>query len=389
MIRLLAKIFIHNSEDVTNPEVRRSYGILCGACGIGINILLFLGKLFAGFISGSIAIMADAMNNLSDAGSSIITLLGFKLSGQEPDPEHPFGHGRMEYLSGLFVSVAILLMAFELLKSSFDKILHPEAITFSIPVVIILLVSILGKIYMFSYNHSVAKKINSPSMDATAKDSLSDTLSTTLVLLATLVAHFFQIQIDGYCGLLVAVFIFFTGISAMKETIAPLLGQAPEEDFVKGIEQLVLSHEGILGIHDLIVHDYGPGRVMISLHAEVPSDGDLLELHDIIDNIEHELREKLHCEATIHMDPVCMNDSETQEMKSFITGVLCEIDSSLTLHDFRVVSGTTHTNLIFDIVLPYKYHLTDDEVKSQIIEKVHSYNEKYFCVIQVDKKYTK
>ncbi len=298
MITLLSHLFIKDHKNYTSPRVRQAYGMLCGAVGIGLNILLFLGKWLAGTLSGSIAITADAFNNLSDAGSSVITLIGFKLSGQKPDPEHPFGHGRMEYISGLFVSVAILIMGFELIKSSIEKLLHPEPIESSPVVMGILAASILVKVYMFYYNHSLSKKLQSAAMNATAMDSLSDTVSTTLVLAATLISHFTGLLLDGWFGVMVGVFIFYTGINTMKDTIDPLLGQKPNEELVSEIEQLVTSHPVVYGIHDLIVHDYGPGRLMISLHAEVSSDGNILEIHDEIDNIENELQEKLHCAAT-------------------------------------------------------------------------------------------
>lgn len=387
MITLLSRCFIKNRENVHDPKVRQAYGVLCGAAGIALNLLLFTGKIFAGFLSGSIAIMADAANNLSDAGSSVITLIGFRMAGQKPDPHHPFGHGRIEYLSGLFVSIAILLMAAELIRTSFQKILHPEQIFFSPLIVVILLVSILVKLYMAFYNHNVGKKIGSAAMKATATDSLSDTLATSVVLLATLCSHFFDFLIDGYCGILVGLFILFAGIKAAKDTISPLLGQPPEPEFVEKIESIVMAHEGILGIHDLIVHDYGPGRIMISLHAEVPADNDILPLHDLIDNIEHELHRKLQCEAVIHMDPICIGDAETLQMKEIVKEIVMEIDTRLSLHDFRIVKGPTHTNVIFDLVIPYKFERTDAETVSLIQKKVQDYNPSYYTVIDVDRSY--
>ncbi|MBP3501240.1 MAG: cation transporter, partial [Oscillospiraceae bacterium] len=301
MITLLSRWFIRDRDHVTDPAVRRAYGQLCGLTGIGLNVLLFIGKFLAGTISGSIAITADAFNNLSDAGSSVITLLGFRLAGRKPDPEHPFGHGRIEYISGLIVSGLILLMGAELAKTSFDKILHPAAVDFSVIAMVILAVSILVKLYMSLYNRQIGKKINSAAMAATAADSISDAISTSAVLAAMLVAKFSGLMIDGYVGMIVAVLILISGVKAAKETIAPLLGQAPETEFVQQIERIVMSHPPICGIHDLVVHDYGPGRVMISLHAEVPAGGDMLELHDVIDNAEIALRRELNCEAVIHM----------------------------------------------------------------------------------------
>lgn len=388
MVTILSKIFIKNREDTDSPEVRQAYGVLSGAVGIFFNILLFCGKIFAGLLSNSIAITADAVNNLSDAGSSVITLIGFKMAGQKPDPDHPFGHGRIEYLSGLAVSAAILLMAFELIKSSIEKIIHPVETVFNPIIIAILLISILVKCYMFLYNRSISKKIHSEAMMATASDSLSDTLSTTVVLLTTLAAHFTGLHLDGICGILVGLFILYTGITSAKDTLNPLLGQAPDPEFVKEIEELVMSYENVIGIHDLIVHNYGPGRLMISLHAEVPADGDILELHDMIDNIERSLRDKLKCEAVIHMDPVCINDPEVSELKQKVYSFLKELDSSLTLHDFRIVKGPTHTNIIFDIVLPYDFRLSDDAVCAFMEEKIRELDARYFAVINVDKKYT-
>ncbi|MCI6005517.1 MAG: cation diffusion facilitator family transporter [Blautia sp.] len=388
MITLLSSLFIKDHKNYTSPRVRQAYGMLCGAVGIGLNILLFLGKWLAGTLSGSIAITADAFNNLSDAGSSVITLIGFKLSGQKPDPEHPFGHGRMEYISGLFVSVAILIMGFELIKSSIEKLLHPEPIESSPVVMGILAASILVKVYMFYYNHSLSKKLQSAAMNATAMDSLSDTVSTTLVLAATLISHFTGLLLDGWFGVMVGVFIFYTGINTMKDTIDPLLGQKPNEELVSEIEQLVTSHPVVYGIHDLIVHDYGPGRLMISLHAEVSSDGNLLEIHDEIDNIENELQSKLHCAATIHMDPIVTNDEEVVHMRFTVQNLVQQMDSDFKMHDFRMVKGPTHTNLIFDVVVPYKSPYTDVQVLTQLKEQIRQIQDgNYYAVIQIDREY--
>lgn len=387
MVTLLSKIFIKNREDIKNPQVRLAYGMLCGAVGIFLNLCLFTGKFIAGTISHSIAITADAFNNLSDAGSSIITLIGFRMAGQKPDSDHPFGHGRIEYVSGLLVSVIILLMGLELLKSSVSKIIHPENLSFSPVILIILLASILIKCYMYLYNNRLGKKLESAAMCATATDSLSDTLATTVVLIATLVAHFTDLAIDGWCGILVGIFICYAGFNTAKDTISPLLGQAPEKEFVQQVNDIVMAHEGIIGIHDLIVHNYGPGRVLISLHAEVPADGDILVLHDLIDTIEHELRDTLNCHAVIHMDPVQMGDEETARLKTLVSSYLAEIDTSLTMHDFRIVTGPTHTNLIFDVVTPYQFPMSDNELIAKITERIQRDNPNYFAVIEVDKTY--
>lgn len=386
MITFLSKFFIREKQD--KNKIRQEYGMLCGITGIILNIFLFAGKFMAGTISNSIAITADAINNLSDAGSSVVTLIGFKLAGAKPDPEHPFGHGRIEYVSGLVVAAAILLMAYELVRDSISKIIHPEETEFSTLIVVILVVSILVKIYMYSYNNSIGKKIDSAAMRATAMDSLSDTCATAVVLAATLVGHFTGLYIDGYCGALVGVFIFYAGINAAKETLNPLLGQPPEEEFVQQINQIVMAHEEVCGIHDLIVHDYGPGRQMISLHAEVPAEGDILEVHDIIDNIENELRAKLGCDATIHMDPVVTSDEHISEMKAAVVSIIRGIDEVINIHDFRVVVGPTHTNLIFDVLVPYKFYISDEELTAMIEREVkRKLGNNHNVVLKVDKSY--
>ena len=389
MVGLLAKLFIKNTDTQESQKTRQAYGVLCGLAGIFFNVLLALAKFIAGLLSGSIAIMADAANNLSDAGSSLIVLFGFKLAGQKPDPDHPFGHGRVEYISGLLVSMLIIYMAVELLKSSVDAILHPEEIKFEPVILVILLASIFVKFYMFLYNRKFGKKIRSEAMLATSMDSLSDMGATAVVLVSMLVSHYTSLQVDGICGVLVALLIFYAGFTSAKETINPLLGQPPEPEFVKRIEEIVLSEEDIIGIHDLIVHNYGPGRVMISLHAEVPADGDILALHDMIDNVEHCLKNELHCAAVIHMDPVCTKDEHTLELKRVVTNIVKEVDPILSIHDFRVVKGPTHTNLIFDMVVPFDFRLSDVDVADQVQNKLWKYNPAYFAVIEIDKAYTR
>ena len=388
MITFLASLFIKDSKNYKEPSVRQAYGVLSGAVGIGLNILLFFGKWLAGTISGSIAIIADAFNNLSDAGSSIITLIGFRLSGQEPDPEHPFGHGRMEYISGLLVSVAILVMGFELIWSSIGKLRSPEPIESSALVFGILIASILVKLYMFFYNHSLSKKIESAAMKATSVDSLSDTVATTLVLIATLISKYMGLLLDGWFGILVGLFILYTGGSTLKETIDLLLGQPPKQEFIDEVKEIVLGHSMVHGVHDLIVHDYGPGRVMISLHAEVDVNGDIQDIHEQIDHIEHELQEKLHCSATIHMDPIVTDDKEVLAMKAKVEEMVHFLDESFSMHDFRMVRGSTRTNLIFDVEVPRKTSYTDNEIVNWLKERIHELpGSKYFAVIQIDHEY--
>lgn len=388
MITFLASLFIKDSKNYKEPSVRQAYGVLSGAVGIGLNILLFFGKWLAGTISGSIAITADAFNNLSDAGSSIITLIGFRLSGQEPDPEHPFGHGRMEYISGLLVSVAILVMGFELIGSSIGKLRSPEPIESSALVFGILIASILVKLYMFFYNHSLSKKIESAAMKATSVDSLSDTVATMLVLIATLISKYTGLLLDGWFGILVGLFILYTGGSTLKETIDLLLGQPPKQEFIDEVKEIVLGHSMVHGVHDLIVHDYGPGRVMISLHAEVDVNGDIQDIHEQIDHIEHELQEKLHCSATIHMDPIVTDDKEVLAMKAKVEEMVHFLDESFSMHDFRMVRGSTRTNLIFDVEVPRKTSYTDNEIVNWLKERIHELpGSKYFAVIQIDHEY--
>ena len=388
MITFMASLFIKDSKNYKEPSVRQAYGVLSGAVGIGLNILLFFGKWLAGTISGSIAITADAFNNLSDAGSSIITLIGFRLSGQEPDPEHPFGHGRMEYISGLLVSVAILVMGFELIGSSIGKLRSPEPIESSTLVFGILIASILVKLYMFFYNHSLSKKIESAAMKATSVDSLSDTVATTLVLIATLISKYTGLLLDGWFGILVGLFILYTGGSTLKETIDLLLGQPPKQEFIDEVKEIVLGHSMVHGVHDLIVHDYGPGRVMISLHAEVDVNGDIQDIHEQIDHIEHELQEKLHCSATIHMDPIVTDDKEVLAMKTKVEEMVHFLDESFSMHDFRMVKGSTRTNLIFDVEVPRKTSYTDNEIVNWLKERIHELpGSKYFAVIQIDHEY--
>lgn len=390
MIKLLSRIFIKDYNNYESPAVRSSYGVLCGGFGIFLNILLFIGKFLAGTLAKSVSITADAFNNLADAGSSIITLLGFRLARQKPDTKHPFGHGRIEYIAGLLVSAAIILMGFELAKSSISKIISPEPIEFSVLTAAILVCSILVKLYMVFYNKSIGKKIKSATLGATALDSCSDCIATSVVLVSSLIAHFFKINIDGYCGVLVAAFVIYSGIRALQETITPLLGQAPDREFIERIQKLIEEFPEITGIHDLIVHDYGPGRLMISLHAEMPvyEDSDIFAMHDIIDNAERLLSKELECLVTIHLDPTRSNDEKVAELKAKTVNVLHGISPELSLHDFRVVPGPTHTNLIFDVVVPFDLKLKEDEITEKLNSAVSEWDDaKYYVVVSFDRPY--
>lgn len=387
MIRLLAGLFIKNKEQMEKPEVRRAYGMLCSIVGIALNVVLFGGKYLAGVLSGSIAITADAFNNLSDAGSSVITLVGFKFSGMKPDKDHPFGHGRIEYLSGLGVAMLIVLMGFELFKSAIGKIMNPEPVETSVLTVAILGISVCVKLYMSFYNRSIGNKIDSEAMKATATDCLSDSVATSAVLISMLAAYFTGVMIDGWCGLVVAVMVLYAGYKAAKDTIDPLLGGPPSKEYVNRIRDIVMSHEEIIGIHDLVVHDYGPCRCMISLHGEVPANGDIIALHDLIDHIEKELEEKLGCEAVIHMDPLETDNEIIKEMKhELLTHINSELPG-VSIHDFRMVQGPTHTNLIFDAVVPYGASMTNEEIQEALEKLVRKHWEKCFAVVHVEQSY--
>ena len=372
MISLLARLFIRDRENVADAAVRRAYGMLCSLTGIGLNVLLFLGKYLAGQLSGSIAMTADAFNNLSDAGSSIITLLGFRMAAKKPDPGHPFGHGRIEYLSGVAVSLIIIVVGVQLGLESIEKIKSPEAVDAGLLPMLVLVASICVKGYMFAYNRGIGRKINSPGMSATAVDSLSDCIATGVVLISMLLSRFADINADGWGGAAVAAFIIVSGFRTAKETLSPLLGNPPDPQLVQDISELVLAHPEVMNIHDLIVHDYGPGRLMVSLHAEVPGDGDVFELHDAIDTIEYELQSKLGCAAVIHMDPVSPDGTKTAHMRDELAEAAKAIDPRLSIHDFRIVDGPTHTNVIFDAVLPNDSRLTEEEAKAQLETLVHS-----------------
>lgn len=387
MITLLARLFIKDRDRVQDAAVRRAYGMLCSLTGIGLNVLLFFGKYLAGQLSGSIAMTADAFNNLSDAGSSVITLLGFRMAAKKPDPGHPFGHGRIEYLSGVAVSLIIIVVGVQLGIESVHKIMEPEAVDAGLVPMLVLVASICVKGYMFAYNRGIGRKINSPGMSATAVDSLSDCIATGVVLISMLLARFANINADGWGGAAVAAFIIFSGFRAAKETLSPLLGNPPDAQLVKDISDIVLSHPEVMNVHDLIVHDYGPGRLMVSLHAEVPGDGDIYALHDAIDTIEYELESKLGCAAVIHMDPISPDGTKTAHMRDELAEAVKAIDPRLSIHDLRIVDGPTHTNVIFDAVLPNDSALTEDEAKSALETLVHSLWQNSHPKVHIDRPF--
>ena len=384
MISLLSKWLIKNRDNVADPEVRRKYGVLAGGVGICLNLLLFVLKLFTGLHTGAISVIGDAFNNLSDAGSSIVTLIGFRFAGKKPDTDHPFGHGRIEYISGFIVSAAILVMGLELAKSSISKIRNPEPVETGLTAVLILAASICVKMYMSFYQRRLAKKLRSSAMRATATDSLSDAAATGVVLAALLVQRYFRVKIDGWCGVLVSLFILYAGISAAKETLSPLLGNPPAPELVERIRTIVLSHPEIIGMHDLIVHDYGPGRIMVSLHGEVDGAGDVFALHDQIDHIERELEEKLGCSAVIHMDPVETDNEAVRRLKAEAEEKAGNIHSLLTIHDFRVVSKRSGMLILFDLVVPPAAKVDGAEAVKILTEALSASHPEYQIQIHVD-----
>lgn len=383
----LCRRFVKDSDNIDDPKVRFAYGRLAGIVGIVCNLLLCGFKLLAGILAGSLAMIADAFNNLSDAGSAIVTLIGFKLAGAPPDKDHPFGHGRMEYLSAMGVAVLIIIAGFELATSAIDKMIHPSAPSFSLVSTIILAVSILVKLWMALFNRRIGKKIRSDALCAAGLDSRNDVICTSVVLISSVLGLWIPISIDGYVGMAVALFVIWSGFTVIRDTVSPLLGQAPDPELVQNIQQTVLSHEGVVGIHDLIVHDYGPGRVMVSLHAEVPVDQSISKSHDIIDNIEMELQEKFNILSCIHMDPIDADNPETQRLKALTIRLMNEVDERLTLHDFRVVTGDSHTNLLFDLVVPHGY-ANRQEAASRLQDAIHAHDPKLFAVVKVECSYT-
>lgn len=387
LIKLLTRWFVREAENVTAPSVRAAYGKMAGLVGILANVLLFGGKVLAGVLSGSVAIIADAFNNLSDAGSSIVTLIGFRLSSAPPDKEHPFGHGRMEYLSALTVAALIMVAGVELATSAVDKILHPEPAEFSLISAAILVASIGVKAWMAYFNTKIGKRIDSDALTATATDCRNDVLCTAVVLASSLFTYFTHINIDGWVGAAVALFVIWSGFSILRETVSPLLGQAPDPALVDEIRRIVLEQDGIVGIHDLIVHNYGPGRCIVSLHAEVPCDADILYSHEIIDLTERQLSEELNLIACIHMDPIDTKDERVNELRATVAEIIGQIDAGLSMHDFRVVFGEHRSNVIFDVVVPFDY-TGADTLQHEIEQRLQAVAPQFFVVITVDRDYS-
>ena len=387
MNEFLFRRFIKDYENVKDSKVRDNYGKMAGIVGIISNSLLCIMKILIGWISGSIAIIADGLNNLADASSSVITLAGFKLASMPEDEKHPYGHARIEYLAGMAVSVMIILVGVELGKSSLDKILHPSPLEFSWTLVIVLLIAVAIKIWQARFNISAGKRIDSLALMATGADSRNDVISTCVVLAGILFGHFTGIQIDGYLGLLVALFILWSGISLVRETVSPLLGEAPDSELVKQIAQIAKSHEGVLDIHDLTVHNYGPGKIFASIHIEVDAAVDVMLSHDLVDNIEHEIAEKLNIIVTAHLDPVDLTAPHRAEIMKIINKTIAPMEGVLNMHDLRMVSGPTHTNVIFDIVLDQNCRISEEEIKSEIEKAIHEDYPNFFTVVDFDKNY--
>jgi len=388
MTKLLIRLFIGKETDEMDVSLRAKYGKMAGMVGIICNVLLFAAKFLIGTLSKSVAITADAVNNLSDASSSIVSLLGFKLGSRPADEEHPYGHARYEYLAGLTVSVMILVIGVELLKSSIKKILHPQPTEFSWVFVVVLLLAIAMKLWMMVFNRTIGKKIQSQTLFATAADSRNDVITTSAVLAATLIAYFASINLDGFMGLLVALFILYSGIGIIKDTLDPLVGIGADPELVEVIRKKVMSYPGVLGTHDLMVHDYGPGRKFASVHVEVAAEEDVLHSHELIDTIEREFHKEMDLHLVIHMDPIITKDETVKDMRRWLAENVTRIHPKLTIHDLRIVPGEVHTNLIFDCVVPHELNGKEEETKAQISAMVQEEFPGYFCVISIDYSYS-
>lgn len=384
MTNLLIKLFVKDRADVTDPAVRRRYAMLASLTGIALNLLLFASKLTVGLLALSVAIIADAFNNVSDAGSSVVTLIGFRMAGKHEDKKHPLGHGRIEYISAFIVDILIILVGFELLQSSAEKILRPELPSVSLATIVLLCIAIFVKLWLFFFYRKIAKLIDSAAIRASSFDSISDTAATALVLTSALISKFSGLAIDGWAGILVAGFILFTGIKAAKETIDLLLGAPPDPAFIKKIYEFVKSYPEVIGIHDVMVHDYGPGRKIVSFHAEVPSDDDINYAHDVIDCIERDMHKQFGCIVTIHLDPISTHDEYVNEMRELASRAAAEVDPTFTIHDFRMTSGGKHVNLIFDLCIPAESKMDNAEAAERVAKRISEKNPDCYAVIQAE-----
>lgn len=384
MTSLLIRLFVKDRQNVNDPKVRANYALLASVTGIILNIALFASKLTLGLITISVAVIADAFNNLSDASSSVVTLVGFRLSGKHADKQHPMGHGRLEYISAFIVDMLIVVVGFELLTSSIDKIITPQSPDVSDALLIMLGAAILVKLWLFFYYGKIAKTINSAAIRAASFDSISDTVATTLVLISAIVSRYTDIAIDGWAGIIVAAFILFTGFKAAKETIELLLGSKPDPEFVKSIYDFVKNYPQVVGIHDVMVHDYGPGRLIVSFHAEVPSDSNFCYAHDVVDCIERDMHEKFGCIVTIHIDPIDVNDERVNEMRKMAEECAKEVDPEFSIHDFRMTYGGKHYNMIFDLSIPTDSKYDDEKAAELVAEKIKEKNADCFAVINAE-----
>lgn len=386
MTKLLIKLFV-KSNDVKDLKVRNKYAMLSSITGIIVNILLSIFKFVVGMIANSMSIISDAVNNITDAGSSVVSMIGFKLSQKEIDKDHPWGHGRMEYVAAFIVDVLIIIVGYQLLQTSIDKIIHPEMPSITNATIILLVVAILVKLWLFVFYRKIANTIDSAAIRGTAYDSISDTISTLAVLISAIVAKLANVSIDGYISILVSMFILFTGCKALKETIDLLLGEKPDEEFVKEIEEFTKNYELVSGIHDIMVHDYGPGRKIVSFHAEVPANCNILKAHDIIDQMEQDIYIKFNCITTIHMDPIVTDDEEINRMRELVEKQITEMNKEYSIHDFRMTDGGEHINLIFDLVIPRDSKIDKEEVQKEAQKRLHDINNKINAVIKVEYSY--
>lgn len=387
MTDLLIKLFVKNKDDVQNQHVRSNYATLSGITGIIANFLLFVGKLTIGILSASVSIIADAFNNIGDAGSSVVTLVGYRLSGKHADKEHPLGHGRLEYITAFIVDVLIIFVGVELFKTSVEKIIEPGETAISTVTLVFLGVAIFVKLWLFLFYRKIAKRINSQAIKGASFDSISDVVATTLVMLSALLSRFADVNIDGYAGILVAAFIFYTGVKAAKETIDLLLGGSPDKEILKKISEFVKRYPDVIGIHDVMVHDYGPGRQIISFHAEVSAKSDFSYVHDVIDNIERDFQKEYGYLVTIHLDPIVVDDEKVSEMYGFVKATVKEVDESFSIHDFRMTYGGNHINLIFDLLIPVDSKYGDEEAANAVEEKIKSMRPECNCVIKAEHPY--
>lgn len=387
MTEFLIKLFIKNHNNAKDTDVREKYGMFGSIVGIIVNILLSIGKYFIGVISKSVSITADAINNLADAASCIVTLVSFRMAARKPDKEHPFGHGRIEYIAALAVGFLVELMGYELIKSSIKKIINPEPVEFSFPAAAVLLVSVLGKFWLYLFNKKLGKKIQSPAMLAVAKDSLSDITATLVAAVSLVLSIFTDFPVDGYMGIIVSLFIITSGYGILKEAISILLGTPPNAETVNNLVGYILSHEEIIGVHDLVIHSYGVSRIFASIHAEISSEENILYAHDTIDNIEKEVKKNFGIELVIHIDPIETNNEKINALKEITIKAVSEINSELSLHDFRIVDGPTHTNLVFDVVVPHNFEISDKKLKKLIEDKINAVDNRCYCVITVDNSY--